>query len=165
MKNACIVVLSLTWCAAAIAQQGIPPNLLHATQCLAAKRFLPPLHSGTLNFGYATDTESYPGETVLYVVQYLKSNRSNGLVYTVFLTREGGEQVFNIQNNASFEWPTRPDGEIDFVNPPLGGDWTQTRLMSAIRRILAQPRITIPADVLRAVQTGIRCEAYTDLQR
>ena len=99
------------------------------------------------------------------MVEYLKGTRSEGLVYTVVLTKENGKQIFNIQNNARFKWPKRAGGEIDFVDPPLGGTWTQEHLTSAIKQIHDEAGHAVPSEDIRSVSDGVRCESYTDQQR
>jgi hypothetical protein len=134
-------------------------------QCLVAKQLLPTFGSNALDFVYTLDSKSYPGETVLYVVEYLKEDKSEGMIYTVFMTDRHGEQVFNIQNNARFKWPRRAGGEIDFVDPPLGGTRTQEHLISALKQIHDQPGHAIPSEAIRSVSKGVECESYTDQLR
>jgi hypothetical protein len=92
--------------------------LAEAAQCLAAKNHLPPSKATVVSFGYVLDAKSYPGEKVLYVVEYLGPGRSEGYVFAVFLTQKGTRRIFNIQNNAKF---VRSKDGIGFVEPPLGG--------------------------------------------
>ena len=68
---------------------------------------------GGFIFGYLVDAKSYPGQNVLYVVNYLDPGRSKGLVFAIFLTQQGRLQIFNIQNNATF---VRSEHGIDYVD-------------------------------------------------
>jgi hypothetical protein len=86
------------------------------------------------------------------------------LVFAIFLTRDGDHQVFNIQNNASFVLSKEDVHGVSFVDPPLGGTWTQGRLASAIDQIEKQPRLAIPVRDFLAVDASSSCESYTDPQ-
>jgi hypothetical protein len=146
-------------------QEQTPKLLLHVAQCLVAKKFLPSSKAAKLTLGYFLDEESYPGNKVVYVVKYVAPARSNGLVFAVFLTERDGHQEFSIQNNASFILSkTEPSG-VSFLNPPLGGTWTQEHLASAIKQIEKQPRFTISGASLSSVDESASCEAYTDPQQ
>jgi hypothetical protein len=156
-----LAVTMLMWSVGAIAygQEHSPDLLVHAAQCLSAKDFLAPSKAAVLDFGYLLDTKSYPGEKVIYVVNYTGSGHSKGMIFAVFLTERRGRQVFNIQNNATF---VRSKAGVNFTGEPLGGVWTQQHLVSAIKRIERQPRFTIPTKNLAAPSTLINCESYTD---
>lgn len=146
------------------AQNSGSALLNKAVPCLAAKGFLPPSKTTTLMFGYLLDEKSYPGETMLYVVNYPNPSRSNGIIFTIFLTENDGRQNFNIQNNARFTLFKRSNQNISFVTPPLGGAWIQEHLVSAIKQIGKQPRFTISVKDMLMVDPAISCEAYTDSQ-
>jgi len=162
-----MIVMSLLFCLSETvhSQQQTPQLLLHAAQCLEAKKFLPSLEATKLTFGYFLDEKSYPGDRVMYLVKYATPARSNGLVFAIFLTEHDGHQAFNIQNNASFALSKDEPSGVSFVNPPFGGTWTQEHLASAIKEIEKQPRFTIPVKDLSSTDTSISCEAYTDPQR
>ena len=161
------LAISLLFClsATAYSQEQAPQLLLHAAQCLEAKQFLPSSKPTKLTFGYFLDEKSYSPDRVIYLVKYAAPARSNGLVFAIFLTEHDGHQAFNIQNNASFVLSKDEPSGVSFVNPPLGGTWTQEHLASAIRQIEKQPRFTIPVKNLSSMDTSISCEAYTDPQR
>jgi len=149
-------------------QEQVPQLLTRAAHCLAVKDFLPSSRVTRLSFGYLLDEKSYQPDKVIYVVNYAAPTRSNGFVFAVFLTEHDGRQDFNIQNNANFVLTVDPRKEdfdgVSFVTPPLGGDWTQERLASAIQRIEKQPRFTITVKDFLAADPTIRCESYTDPQ-
>jgi len=141
------------------------PTLLHqAVHCLATKNFLPPSKMAEGTFGYLLDEKSYPGEKMLYVVEYKNPSRPDGFVFTIFLTDRDGRQGFNIQNNARFTLSKDGDEGVSFADPPLGGTWTREHLVSAIKRIEKQPRVTLSMKNLLAVDSSVSCEAYTDSQ-
>ena len=47
------------------AQEQTPQLLLHAAQCLEAKKFLSSSEETKLTFGYFLDEKSYPGDRVV----------------------------------------------------------------------------------------------------
>src|SRR5450755_3251339 len=137
MRNATILALFI--CIVLVAgtvAQTTPQLLSGAVRCLVVENFLPSSRATRLTFGYFLDEKSYAPERVIYVVMYAAPTRSNGLVFSIFLTKHQALQNFDIQNNASFVLSRRdgPHG-VAFVDPPLGGTWTQERLASAIRPI------------------------------
>ena len=106
MKKITLAISLLFWLGATVySQEQTPQLLLHAAQCLEAKKFLPSSEATKLTFGYSLDEKSYPGDRVIYVVKYEAPAQSNGLVFAIFLTEHDGHQTFNIQNNASFVCP------------------------------------------------------------
>lgn len=158
-----LLILCLT---ATVQPQEQPPRLLfHAAQCLASKKFLPPSKAAELTFGYVLDEKSYPGKKVMYVVAYAASARSNGSAFAIVLTQRDEHQIFDIQNNADFVLSKREVHGVSFTTPPLGGDWTQERLASAVERIEKQPRFQIRVKDLTPLDASVGCEAYTDPQR
>lgn len=158
-----LTVLLLVCAGAALHGQGqAPPLLLSTARCLAVKQFLPSRSAAKLTFGYLLDESSYPGDKVIYVVTYASPDSSNGLVFAVFLTTLDGRQTFNIQNNARFVLSKNEIGGVVFVDPPLGGIWTQQHLASAVVRIEKQPRFAILVKSLTTIHASARCESYTD---
>jgi hypothetical protein len=167
MKIACLASLLLSFLSTTVcAQEQAPKILREAAQCLAAKKHiwqdwldLETSKATALSFGYVLDAKSYPGEKVLYVVEYLGPGRSEGFVFAVFLTQNGTHRIFNIQNNAKF---VRSKDGIEFVEPPLGDTWTQERLVAAIERIQRQPRFKLRVKDLLPPSDLTQCESYTD---
>jgi hypothetical protein len=153
-----LVCLRETLCA----QEKAPSLLVHAAQCLVKKSFFPRSRAATLSLGYFLDEKSYPGEKVLYLVDFTAYHRSDGLVFTIVLTSQGDRQIFNIQNNGSFRLSKDEFDGIRFVDPPLGGTWTQQHIAAAIQQIERQSRFTVPVSELSAVALLVDCESYTD---
>ena len=165
MKKICLVVL-LPACVAATAwpQEQPPQLLIRAAHCLAVKEELPRSKARALTFGYLLDEQSYPGTKEMYVVIYAAPARSNGLVFAIVLTQQDDREVFDIQNNASFVLSRDGIDGVSFVNPPLGGTWTQEHLASAIKQIEKQPRFAVSVKDLFAADPSLVCESYTDPQ-
>lgn len=164
MKKIALALLLLASVAAARPQERRPQLLIHAAHCLAIKNFFPRSNVPELTFGYLVDEKSYPGQKIMYVVTYAAPERSNGLVFAIVLTQRDDHQVFDIQNNASFVLSKRGIHGVSFATPPLGGDWTQERIASAVKRIEKQPKVTLSMKNLLAVDSSFSCEAYTDPQ-
>jgi hypothetical protein len=166
VKKIGLAVLLLS-CVAATAwpQEQAPQLLLHAAQCLEAKQFLPSSKTTKRTFGYFLDEKSYPGDRVVYLVEYAAPSRSNGLVFTIVFTQRDDHEVFDIQNNASFVLSKDEPIGVSFVDPPLGGTWTQEHLASAIKKIEKQPRFALSVNDLSTADTSLVCEAYTDPQK
>src|SRR5271169_1246690 len=162
MKNTCLAILLCCLSNALVGQEQPPKLLVEAGQCLAAKKHLPLSEATALRFGYLVDTRSYPGRRVRYIVDYMALDRSEGMVFAILVTKKDGRQSFNIQNNAKFV--KSPDGieGIDFVEPPLGGIWTQQHLVAAIKRIEEKPIFMVPVKDLLAPCPLVRCASYTD---
>jgi hypothetical protein len=160
------LTVSLLACLAATAhsQQQTPQLLVHAAHCLIAKEFLPSPRPIKVTLGYFLDEKSYAPDKVVYVVSYAAPGRSNGLVFALFLKEHKGLQALDIQNNASFVLSKNGISGVAFVDPPLGGTWTQEHLASAIRQIEKRPRFTVALRDVSDVDPPIRCEAYTDPQ-
>jgi hypothetical protein len=167
MKNICRAILLLSCLSATVCAQEQAPKLLReAAHCLAAKEqdWLG-LRSSTatvLSLGYLDDTKSYPGEEVLYVVDYTGHGRTEGLVFTIFLTRQDRRRIFDIQNNAKVVRSKEGIEGVDFVEPPLGGTGTQEDLVAAIKRIERQPRFELRVKDLLRPSDLTQCESYAD---
>jgi hypothetical protein len=167
----CVIALGIAICLSipAHAQQQAPKLQVDAAHCLSTEGFLPTAKTATLRAGYYVDSKSYPGDRVLYVVIYTSLRRSRGMVFSIFLTRKGAQQVFNIQNNGEFVRSIkrgaafRREG-VDFVpgGDPLWGIWTQEHIALAIKKIGLQPVVEIPAVDLLNPSTTVRCESYVD---
>jgi hypothetical protein len=167
----CVIVLGVALCLdiPAHAQQQAPKLLVDATHCLSIKGFLPTVKTATLSSGYFVDSKSYPGDRVLYVVVYTSPQRSRGMVFSIFLTHKGTQQVFNIQNNGGFvrfskKGAAFPREGVDFVEDgqPLGGIWTQEHIALAIKKIGLQPVVEVSVIDLLNPSTTVRCESYAD---
>jgi hypothetical protein len=164
MHRIAIAMSLLSLFGATVHSQEPPRPLLHAGQCLTLKNFLPSTKATNLTFGYFIDEKSYPGDKVLYVVLFATPHRTNGFVFTIFVTDRQGTQTFDIQNNASFHLSKTEPGGVTFKTPPLGGVWTQQHLASAITQIERQPRFAITTKDLSMVESSVRCESYADPQ-
>ena len=156
------LLLAVSLTSKVIAQDAVPPPLLEAAHCVATKAFAPPLRRKEVRLGYLDDRKSYPGDQVVYLVLYADASRKVGWVFTVFHTQEHHRQHYVIENNAKFVRSKNRKWYVDFVEPPLGGTWTQQHIVSAIRRIDSEPEIVVPVRDLIKPRHNIQCENSQD---
>lgn len=162
MKKSVLSILLLGCLSASLGICEKAPQLLtQAAECLATKQFLPSSRAATLTLGYLLDEKSYPDDKVIYLVDYASPSESNGWVFAMVLTGNNGHQHFDIQNNATFVVSNKGFDGVSFVDPPLGGTWTQEHLASAIQQIEKQPRFTILKESLSTASSE-GCRSYTD---
>lgn len=145
----------------AYAQDRVPELLRQASHCLIADRrgWLAGDSSNakSLTLGYVIDTKSDPGSNHIYVVVYTNPQHSKGRVFDLLYERRGSVTSLDIQNNASF---VESRGSVTFVDPSLGGTWTQTHLQSAIKQAGRKPAITLNLVDLSAPFSGVSCKTY-----
>jgi len=150
----------------AFAQSDAPDILRNALDCLQRKNFLPS-NKRLLSTAYWVDAKSYPGEKVLYLVAYERPDRSQGLVFSIFLNGPATRTVFDIQNNAEFVRTRKADADfkkegVKFVEPPLWGIWTQEHIAAAIDRIGHEHGFDLSdAGASRSLHSD-QCESYVD---
>jgi hypothetical protein len=140
------------------------PVLLHATQCLLAKKFLPPPPPKTesLSFGSLVDEYSFPGKKVIYVVNFVSPSHPNGTAFEIFLEEEDTTTNFNIQNNARYELSSKEMSGVSFLDAPQGDASEEHPFASAIKKIANAPRTTILTKDLAPLDPSSTCEAYND---
>jgi hypothetical protein len=112
-----------------------------------------------LNLGYYVDTQAYPGEQTVYVVDYEENNPNKGMAFVFFVGDKNARRVYRLENNASF---VRKKKGIEFLEPPLGGVWTEEHLQTAIEHINQQPTIEFKVKELKEKFPDVRCESYSD---
>lgn len=162
-RNLALILVLLGICANARPQEESFTLLRQAAHCLVAskgdaKRLLKG-NPKTLSLGYFLDTTSYPGEEALYLVNYEGSNRSKGLAFVFFVAERDRRRVFRLENNASFMLKKKG---VEFVDPPLGGIWTQEHFEAAIEHIEQDPKMEVVVKDLRGNFPDVRCESYSD---
>ena len=103
------------------------------------------------------------------MVVYASPGRSDGWVFSVFLSQKREARIFSINNNAKFVRSYkegvafRKEG-VNFVSgeDPLGGIWTQEHIAEAIQRIGRQPRFPVRVQDLLKPSPLTQCESYAD---
>lgn len=163
MNGKVLLLLSSVWVSACVSAKTKPPAVLtNAVSCLAKKNNFPLSSKSDGTFGYWLDTKSYPGESVIYVVNYINDEPKKGFVFVIFFSRNGDTQSFNIQNNATFLLSEEKSRSVKFVNPPLGGLWTQEHIVYAINKIEDGKKFIVPIIRKSAQKQPIVCTSYTD---
>jgi len=114
-------------------------------------------HAKSVRVSYAIDTVSYPRENTIYVVAYADGGRASGKIFDLIYQQKGRKTIFDVQNNGSF---TRSGNRIDFVDPPLGGVWTQAHLVRAITRAGLRPEVLFDVKELSATFPSVTCKSY-----
>ncbi|MGC1870469.1 MAG: hypothetical protein WA700_05880 [Acidobacteriaceae bacterium] len=160
-KNFAILLLLSGLPGAACAQQA-PPLLLHAATCLASKKQLPTAANSSLSLGSWTDTKSYPGKKLLYLVATSPSNHSAGRVYAIFYTEYHHHLLFDIQNGTTFVQSTDGKGTINYVVPPKGLYDAEPSFTAAIQQLSSQPRYTVTGAEISGSMRHTTCKSYID---
>ena len=139
------------------------PVLLHASQCLVAKKFLvPPPHAETLSLGSVIDEYSFPGKKVIYIVNFASPAHPNGSAFEIFIEEEDNGLSFNIQNNARYELSKKELSGVTFIDPPQGDSSEEHPFASAIKKIANAPRVAIAVKDLQPLDPSATCVAYND---
>jgi len=112
-----------------------------------------------LSLGSYLDTTAYPGEEALYVVGYEDSNPVRGLAFVFFVRGQDRRRIFRAENSASF---VRKKKGIEFLEPPVGGVWTEEHMEAAIEHIEAAPKLDFEVKDLREKSSEVRCESFSD---
>lgn len=162
MRKYFVALLLLTGPTVAAWAQQAPPLLLNAAKCLASKQQLPTSPGTTLSLGSWTDTKSYPGKKVLYLVATSGSNHSAGRVYSIFYTEHRHHALFDIQNRATFVESTDGKGTINYVVPPIGLADSEPSFSAAIQQLNSQPRYTVTGAELSGRMKHTTCKSYID---
>lgn len=136
-----------------------PRVLIDAVSCLAATNQVSMRNSG--KFAYIVDNESYPGERVMYVVNYTKSLTS-GYVFVIFLHKDKHQTIFKVENNATFVIRETEPSEVLFSNPPLGGGWARQHIIAAIRKASAARKYYVDASEMHGATAGAVCKSYAE---
>jgi hypothetical protein len=125
-----------------LSPEDIKGDVLTASYTQAAK--------GSNEFGHA-----------IYLVIYLSSDRTQGYIFDIGYKKQDGRWVLLLQNNAKF---IRSGKDVSFIDPPLGGTWTQEHLIKGIERIATQPTVSFRVqNLLKPDSTD--CKSYADPDR
>lgn len=163
--------LLLLVCAAAALPAQIPDpapdELLDAAHCLASAGGdwlnLAKDNPALLEMGYVTDSKSYPGQNLLNVVDYTTRTHSAGMVFTFLTKGKDPHRVLHLQYRTRFRQSDDGSQQLELLDPPLGGIWTQEQVLSAIRQI-GFHTYTIPiADVLNR-SGAVQCDSSSAVE-
>ncbi len=176
----CIAPLLLFLCAAACAQLAVPPpdDLLDAGHCIAIAQQdwfgIAQNHPLDLDLGFVSDPKAYQGNDLLYIVNYTTPTHSEGRVYTLlahgrqpvhnFLSHgKDSHRVLQLQYRTAFRQSDDGSQQIELADSPLGGIWTQDRILSAIHRV-GFHTWTIPVADLQNRSSAVQCESGSGVE-
>lgn len=136
----CLAIILLVCCGASAQVPESPPGpLLDAAHCLAGTNqdWIRGMHqSGSeLELGYLDDMKSYPGQELVYLVDYTTPTHSAGQVSTFLERGKESRRVVRVQFTIAFRQADDGSQRIELVDPPLGGIGTQDDIVAAIRKI------------------------------
>ena len=155
------IVLLLACFGGSIVAQERPPKLLNdAASCLVTGNAdwlgLNELKAGSVTLGFIIDTKSWPGEKHVFVAAYTQNRGGN--LFDFKVERSGEGQSLTIQNNLAF---VRSRSGVSFVEPPLGGVWTEQLLDRVVKQIALRPRFILLTKDLK-VGPKTDCRSYAD---
>ena len=164
MPKLALLFLLMLWGGVEAYSQEHGPDLLHgASHCLAVEDVdwlaVQRTHVKFVRMGYAFGIETEPGERHIYVIAYEGARRSSGKIFDVFYYKKGRKTLFDVQNNASFKWSGKL---VDFVDTPLGGVWTQTHLLTAVKRAGWRPVTQFSVKDLSKPNPDVTCRSYVN---
>jgi hypothetical protein len=182
----CLAPFLLFLCASATAgaQITVPPpdDLLDAGHCLATSHEdwlgLAQTHPYDLELGYVDDPKASHGNDLIYIVHYTTPTHTEGVVYTLLahgkesLLAHGesllghdkdSHRVLQLQYRTAFRQSDDGSERLVLVDPPLGGIWTQDRILSAIHQV-GFHTWTITVTDLQNRSGAVQCEAESDVE-
>jgi hypothetical protein len=115
-----------------------------------------PASSATrLRVGLIHDRKAYEGKDHIVVVVF--ESNTNGQVFDLRAEYENKQYVYTVVNNGSF---TLKNGRLEFLDPPLGGVWTQEYLEKNIKKIAKGAKIWLSLSTLLKPLSGVTCSSY-----
>ena len=159
------LILLLT-CLSAGAQEAPPDLLVGAGQCLgtAKQDWLDLAHqkAATVELASVTDAAAHRGEQMLYVVDYITSYHSEGLVFPFLIGGDKHHRVLRLLFTTKFRQSDDGSQRIELVDPPFGGIGTHDEIISAIRQIGFET-FKIPVTQLQKPPDSVSCEMENEL--
>ena len=162
MSKLAMLFLLILWGGAEVHSQESGSSLLRgASHCLAVEDVdwlaIRSAHVKLIRTSYISSIEPGSGERHIYVIAYGDTRRSNGKIFDLIYQRKGHETLFDVQNNASFIWS---GNHVNLVDPPLGGTWTQTHLLTAVKDAGRQSITQFSVKDLYKPVPNITCRSY-----
>jgi hypothetical protein len=105
--------------------------------------------------GLIHDRESYPSKDHIIVVVF--ETDSKGQVFDLTAECKNKQCVYTIVNNGSF---MLNKSHLEFLDPPLGGVWTQEYLEANIRKITNARRTWVNLSTISAPLPEVSCTSY-----
>lgn len=156
------VLLVFTFCAGALRADEPPKLLVDAAQCLATSKedWLQLGHRkpSDLEMGMVTDDKAYPGEHMVYVVDFSSPLHTGGVVSAFLVDGKEPNLRLRLQFSVQFVQSDGGASTVSLVNPPFGGIGTQEHVIQAIHKIGFQTW-TIPVQSLVTKPNAAACES------
>lgn len=135
------------------------PNIAQVMHCIKSgdRDWLtsPLSEAKELQVGATYDRKSYEGKTTIVVVVF--QTPAKGQMFDLTEERKGSERIYTVENNGSF---LITGNRIDFVDPPLGGVWTQETLARNMRRAIAGTRKRVAVSAISRAFPNVSCKSY-----
>jgi len=161
------VILTFSFCAGALRAEQPPALLVDAAQCLATSKedWLELGHRKPtgLEMGLVADDKSYPGQQLLYVVDFASPLHTSGTVSTFLVDGKEPHLILRLQYNVHFVQSDEGASSVQLVNPPFGGIGTQQHLVSAIHKV-GFHTWTIPVQSLVTTPNAAECQSEAPTQ-
>jgi hypothetical protein len=142
-----------------VARAQATPNIeqvMHCIKTVDGGWLTSPLEEAkSLEVGTRYDRRSWEREN--HVVVAVFQTPVKGQVFDLTEERKGPKRIYTIENNGSF---LIKRGEIDFVDPPLGGVWTQENLEGNIRKIKAGAKKRVAVSTSSRSFPNVSCKSY-----
>lgn len=168
MKCLPLLLLACAWAALPAQITDPPPDeLLDAAHCLATASQdwlgLAKDNPAQLEMGYVSDNKSYPGQDLLNVVDYTTRTHSAGMVFNFLTKGKDPHRILRLQFRTRFRQTDDGTQQLELVDPPLGGIWTQDQVLSAIRQI-GFHTYTVPISDVFNRPRGVQCESSSAVE-
>lgn len=161
------VILTISFCAGALYADQPPKLLVDAAQCLATSKedWLELGHRKPtdLEMGLVTDDKSYPGQQLLYVVDFASPLHTSGSVATFVVNGKEPHLILRLQYNVQFVQSDEGASNVRLVDPPFGGIGTQQHVVNAIHKVGFQT-FTIPVQSLVTKPNAAECQSDAPTQ-
>ena len=154
----CLLVAALSSTAAA--QLPPPDLLLDAGQCLVSS---PEVWLGSqrdsteLELGSVTDTKSYRGDTLLYLVDYTVSTHAEGIVYVFLVGGKSSRATLRLEYSVSFRQTDDGSQRVTLEDPPFGGLGSRAAVLDSIHHTSFRETWTIPVTDLARHSGHVQC--------
>ena len=165
--RAFVLTLIFSFCAGALYADQPPKLLVDAAQCLATSKEdwlqLGRRKPTDLEMGLVTDDKAYPGERMVYVVDYSSPLHTAGSVAAFIVEGKEPSPTLRLQFNVRFVQSDEGASNVSLVNPPFGGIGTQQHVVQAIHKVGFQTW-TIPLRSLVTTPNEAECQSDAPTQ-
>src|SRR5215469_7582052 len=159
MKMRFAVMLSMVCLSREALNAQAAPNIAQVMHCIKSgdRDWLtsPLSEAKELQVDATYDRTSYEGQT--HIVLAVFQTPAKGQVFDLTLERKGSERIYTVENNGSF---LITGDQIEFVDPPLGGVWTQETMERNIRKAIAGPKKRVAVSAISRSLPNVSCKSY-----